>query len=375
MIPGVSAFSVALSRRLGLYVCFALCWLCLFSFVGVARSNDSQSSAEQPLQDAQGRNIESGYVIVDGKYLPLPYKFELRDGAMFIGDHPIPADDLMQRMGRGGGGPRGGRRAGRGSKSDDPGLRLLTRVERQLENDALLIVCGDEVANLVPSRFTVEVFNVLLSESSLEDKVAALIDCNMGDRLSSTQWTQIIKNFEPAGEFGERVRPSVDSYHEQREEFEAQSDRYDWYEVLSSRPVSYGLTITSMMLAVIATGNLLTSRPQGRGRWSETSEAVEDRQDVVRNVVLLALLGGFDLVLTLFAQQAGTLLELNPLGSEMITSPILLAAFKLTSLAGVCLILVALRGYRGAQIASWWLCLVCTIVIFRWVTFNSLFMS
>ncbi len=59
----------------------------------------------------------------------------------------------------------------------------------------------------------------------------------------------------------------------------------------------------------------------------------------------------------------------------MIESPALLAVFKLTSLLLACWILLRLRRYHGAQVASWWMCLVCTVLTFRWVTFNSLFFS
>ena len=96
---------------------------------------------------------------------------------------------------------------------------------------------------------------------------------------------------------------------------------------------------------------------------------------VIRNVVLLVLLGLLDLVFTLAAQQGGGLLELNPLGSELVASPVFLTSLKITSLLVACLILVMLRKYRGAQVASWWLCLACTILTFRWLTYNSMFLS
>ena len=96
---------------------------------------------------------------------------------------------------------------------------------------------------------------------------------------------------------------------------------------------------------------------------------------VIPNVVLLVLLGVLDLAFTLAAEQGGGFLELNPLGSRLAASPVVLAAFKIASLLGACFILVMLRKYRGAQVASWWLCLVCTILTFRWLTYNSIFLG
>ena len=95
---------------------------------------------------------------------------------------------------------------------------------------------------------------------------------------------------------------------------------------------------------------------------------------VIRNVVLVAVLSFFDLGCTLLAQGSIGFVEINPLGSELLDSPALLAGFKLTSLLVGCAILLALRRYRGAQVASWWLCLVCTILTFRWATYGTLFL-
>ena len=34
-----------------------------------------------------------------------------------------------------------------------------------------------------------------------------------------------------------------------------------------------------------------------------------------------------------------------------------------------------LRKHYPARLASWWLCLLCTILTFRWLTFNALFIG
>ena len=77
--------------------------------------------------------------------------------------------------------------------------------------------------------------------------------------------------------------------------------------------------------------------------------------------------GALDLALTLIAHQAGGFFELNPLGSRLVESPVMLATFKMSSFLAACLILVSLRRYRTAQTASWWLCLTCTILTLRMV--------
>jgi hypothetical protein len=130
-----------------------------------------------------------------------------------------------------------------------------------------------------------------------------------------------------------------------------------------------------MGLVVTACGTLLNYRPKSRSRWTEVDTTGEGVSIVVRTVALLVVLGIFDLGCTLVAQQAGGFTELNPLGSRLVTNPILLTAFKMTTLLGACAILVALRRYRGAQVAAWWMCLICTVLTFRWLTYNSMFMT
>lgn len=52
-------------------------------------------------------------------------------------------------------------------------------------------------------------------------------------------------------------------------------------------------------------------------------------------------------------------------------------SYPLTML-GMVLTVIAFRhllSHRPAQTASWWMCLVCTVLTFRWLTFNSLMMG
>jgi hypothetical protein len=38
-----------------------------------------------------------------------------------------------------------------------------------------------------------------------------------------------------------------------------------------------------------------------------------------------------------------------------------------------CALLVALRKHHRAQVAAWWVCLILTVLTFRWLVLNSLF--
>jgi hypothetical protein len=250
----------------------------------------------------------------------------------------------------------------------------LARVEQQLQNDGLLIVSTNEQATLIPSHLALDVLEVLSSKASLEDDMASLAELEVWGWLKPEQWARIVRTHRTNAEFSRRANLLIDSYRGGREEFHSPQNEHPRSTFASSKAMWYGTTVAPMMLAVIAIGSLLAGPPSS-GCWSESSDVIEDRKLVVRNVVLLALLSGFDLALTLFAQRTGSLFELNPLGSHLMADPVALIAFKLSTLTIVCIILLSLRRYRGAQIASWWTCLICTVLTFRWVTFNSLFIT
>lgn len=67
--------------------------------------------------------------------------------------------------------------------------------------------------------------------------------------------------------------------------------------------------------------------------------------------------------------------EMNPLGSQLLLDGVSPLAFKVTTLAVSVLLLFVLRRYRGAQLASWWMCMVCTLLTFRWIVLDSAILS
>ena len=79
-----------------------------------------------------------------------------------------------------------------------------------------------------------------------------------------------------------------------------------------------------------------------------------------------------DLVWTILAGQAGVMTELNPLAAKFIDSPGQLAFFKMFATATGFGILFVWRQRRQVQQAIWWMCLVCVLLTFRWVMFDSM---
>jgi hypothetical protein len=98
-------------------------------------------------------------------------------------------------------------------------------------------------------------------------------------------------------------------------------------------------------------------------------------QLVLPSILLLIGLAVLDLVCTTISARTAGFWELNPLGAVALASPLVLGSFKIGTTVMSGSILFALRRYHGAQVASWWLALFCTVLAIRWVTFNSMFLA
>lgn len=376
---------------LGLTLCAAL-------LPGALGAQESTSSDEQEIVRSQP--IDAGYVILNGHYLPPPYVLENREDDLWINEHLAAADWFSRQSGmrrRGGfggrpshregppefdgprgpgfgsarepdfGGPRGRRTPPSESKS---GFHPL---QNTLAENGMFIA-GDGFRGIsLSAAHGARVVDALVSGESHEEKLRQILDC-VPFHVNEEGWQTVIESFEPSDELLERIGPEIERVQQTILDNEALHQAAVASVFWNSKPVKYVITLLAMGLVVAACGTLLNYRPIGRARWSEVDATGDGIPIVVRSVVLLVLLGIFDLACTLVAQQAGGFTELNPLGNQLIDNPALLTIFKLTSLLLACGILLALRRYRGAQLASWWMCLLCTVLTFRWLTYNSMFM-
>ncbi len=339
----------------------ALLWMLLIGVAHHAMGEVDEDRESEQVDPLQGQPIENGFVIAKGQYLPPPYVIARRGDDLLINDRLIATGTVP------------GARRGYGLRGPG-GRRTFLRLEKGLNVGNLLIVLDDGRTGFIGSADAVFILDILLSDASSETKVQSLI--GEGVRwIEPAQWARIVETFEPTPELIERVRPLAEKHKAIVEASKASHRRLMAGAVFRSKSMRYGATIAAMMLAVVAVGTLLNHRPNTKARWRDVDRAGDGVPIVVRNVVLLVLLGLFDLVLTFVAQEAGGFLELNPLSSRLGDKPVLLAALKTASLLISCLILVMLRRYRGAQVASWWLCLVCTILAFRWLTYSSMFLT
>ena len=143
--------------------------------------------------------------------------------------------------------------------------------------------------------------------------------------------------------------------------------RAEWY--------SYAFTVTAMLLGVISFGHLLSNPPPRHANWSESDPSPDATRPVVISLGLICVLSLIDLVWTTASSGNAHFEELNPLGSRLLLDGSSPLVFKVATLAVSVLLLFVLRRYRGAQMASWWMCMVCTLLTFRWLVLDSVILS
>ncbi len=413
-----------MARRMRqVFLSLAAGWFLLSGDVSAQEAEFVQArSVEAESETIQEGPIDSGYVILDGRYLPPPYTLEKRDDDLWINDQLAISEWFTRRnfggpgsggggRGRGGRGPgkfpgggfrpesaspgpegrngppggeRGGGRfgdfrpGGRGNRADTSNsflgsfaLRHLATALRSNET----IVGGEDICGCVlPADEAAIVVLALTSEESELEKLN-LVLAESGNRMDEASCRRLIATFAPSDALLERMKPELEEARRIIEENDAAHRAAMATIFWSSKPVKYVVTLIAMGLVVAACGTLLNYRPKARTRWAEIDDSGDGIPIVARSVVLLILLGIFDLAATLIAQKAGGFVELNPLGDQLVGNPLLLTVFKMTSLLMACAILYTLRRYRGAQTAAWWMCLLCTVLTFRWLTYSSMFMS
>ena len=135
----------------------------------------------------------------------------------------------------------------------------------------------------------------------------------------------------------------------------------------------YGLSVVGMLLIALSAGTLLGHPPKNSGSWSRIVRSPRTLSAVRRCLILIVAYSLFDLIATLLALRTGHVEEINTFGVGLILAPAALAAFKVSATCLGAGLLWTLKNYHGAQVASWWLCMIMTLVTVRWVTVQSLF--
>jgi hypothetical protein len=131
--------------------------------------------------------------------------------------------------------------------------------------------------------------------------------------------------------------------------------------------------VLSMVIVVLAFGHLMSTKPCGGSDVTNTTDSPSTGSAVCRSLLIVGILSVVDLIWTFAASDSGLMRELNPLGRQLIDSPLQLVVFKSATISVSIGLLYWLHRSPVAQAASWWSCLVLTLTTARWLTFNSMF--
>jgi hypothetical protein len=329
-----------------------------------AIASEEAVSNAAPTSIRRGEPIEAGFFIRMGEFVAPPYVLSQAGEQTFLNGEPIPSvainvfeDEDEGDYDR----PRGRRRT----------ASPLARLERQLCENVLLIQSLDGSLISVNSYYGAQVLEILCSNLPRPAKLQTLMRVE-GHEFDTAEWGAIVDRFHPTADLKERVAAVKAELASDGEEF--QLDGIALFNP-ASKKFTYGLTVVGMLLAVFSFGTILSFRPTLRGNWKLEDNSSHALTLVKRCVVMIGLLSAFDLVCTLVAHFAGGFIEVNPMADSLLSRPVLLVVFKVAMTAVAAAILLRLKRYQGSQVASWWICLLLTLLTCRWVAVESLLLA
>ena len=324
---------------------------------------------------AEPINTEKGFLFIDGAYLPPPYGIEVDGTAIRINDREYVDGyfdvsnypDRVRRMGmRGGGQGRGGMEVREGSP---PSSRAVARHVQMLDLGAIIVLAeGRPPLELWPTQSGHELLQALLAKSD-GAPASGEIPSGVASESERESWRQLVAGFEPTAEFVQRATAQVRIVEEAAETNRAQSNATLWIE-----RITFPLTILALVAVVLAAGHLMTNAPLMVSGGNDARATADVKKAMIRSLAIIGVLSMIDLGWTLMAHQSGSMRELNPLGSKLIDDPQRLIMFKIGITSASIGLLYWLHETPLAQRASWWCCLILTLLTARWLTFNSMFL-
>ncbi len=326
-------------------------------------------------------SVRSGTVIINGQLVEGPFIVDAVGSEVTV--NGIPVGHISRDS------------ATASPFADEPVNAAIADVERLLLLNGLLLCHGQTVLMLPgfessdAGTVLTTVIGTLTSDASPEDRLLQLAtyDFPATRHMTTKRWMELIGLVQTNADIKARVINCCDAAVIDPFMVAGLNDAIpDDGIMLTNEPavtepvdisesVQYGVNLFGMLAGVVALGSLLSSRPDTDRQWREVNGSVAAMKLVTRCGGLIILLGLFDLICTLMAIQTGMFRELNPLASQLTASPLAVVFFKLAAMTVGVGLLWRLRQYSGAQTAAWWMCLVCTLVVFRWLTFHSMFIA
>lgn len=301
--------------------------------------------------EVSGIAIQNGRVVLRGQALASPYVVS-RTGKQVLINGEIVA-------------------TAEGSTSS--AREIVARIERGLFRGDSVMVFGTNIVASISDEGCMFIIGELVRAETLQRQIEFIIHSELegAEQVTTAEWRAALQDF-----------VADESLYEQFLEYErdinsadeASTESSDFsLQVHDSTRSMYGLSVVGMLLIALSAGTLLGNPPKNSGSWSRIVRSPQTLTVMQRCLVLIAAYSLFDLVATMLALKTGHVEEINPLGVGLILTPVALVAFKVASTCLGAGLLWKLKNYHGAQVASWWLCMVLTLVTVRWVTVQSLF--
>ena len=302
--------------------------------------------------EVRGIAIEQGTAIIRGHRLESPLVVSRTDNCVFINGEAVAV-------------------AVGGMAIDS--RNIMARIERELFNNRYVMTFGTNIVAVVDDEGCVQLLGELARASSLHRKIELILNAELEGvgNVTTAEWRIALEDFEPDQSFAEQYL----EYENEMAQIDVISgeESQSGLKVHDSTQTMYGLSVVGMLLIALSAGTLLGHPPKNSGSWSRIVRSPRTLSAMRRCLVLIAAYSLFDLVATLLALKTGHVEETNPFGVGLILAPAALAAFKISATCLGAGLLWKLKNYHGAQVASWWLCMVLTLVTVRWVTVQSLF--
>ena len=315
-------------------------------------------------QDLTGQPIEAGLVLIDGRTLERPYVVTIDDAGVVSVNGQAVGDERLLTLSRRASGGKEGRRGDRSARGRRSGSAFLAR---GLERGSVFFVDTDLGLAIIPRMSLPAFVEILDSDESRADKLIRLGDISNRPAAEGV-WSAVLDRGQPDELLlaeAEVVQAELDAMQARLASSEAEADYSALLPLLAIGAVLAAIGV------LIHTLRSSWSLPVDHRGWRHIDPTGKRTRTVVALVSLLVVLNGLDLLFTILAERTGRFVELNPIGEQMMHSPLALGLFKaMLVVVGVGIILF-LRRRRLAELTAWWLCALYMLVLVRWVAVNN----
>ena len=306
------------------------------------------------------QTFDAGFLFIEGRYLEPPYVFQTDGQVTRVND--VVLDEMSLNFVT-----KGKKRRER--EEGRPNRSPWRKLGRELEGQSIVAVFNDRPPLILGGTAAHDLLKALTDQATRQPSVTKRPPW-LPDYFEDAVWRKWLTDFEASPEFVQRASQEIERF-----ELIVAGNEASNAAVRRLDSCAYPLTILGMGCVVLSFGHVLSHRPGLEASADDTPLSPSINRMVCLSLILVCVLSGLDLVWTILVSQTGSMRELNPLGSRLIDDPVQLVAFKIVATSLSVGLLFSLRQFAVAQKAAWWVCLVCTLLTVRWLTFNSMFVS